>query len=251
MLSSVPSHGQDINMEQLEDYCNNLSTDDLRKLKRRQENIYEICTKALENKYRQIEAEGFPQFEQLPHDVKREILKHESIRSRRISKSIGSLTGDLYMKKCFEPLTDREIKETGISAEKSALIVTILGNILVLSLKPLGFKNYQYVDNKFIPFHQELGFSSYTILSGAMNLIDIESVLFNRRGCISIDENYVSKHLSNILNERYNKDNKEYVFCNLIFNLVCLKSIPEKNINDYTQKDIPLLYKMLKQRLRI
>lgn len=235
-----------------ENYCKNLSMDDLRKLKQYQEHKYNICMKIFENRYREIAEEGFPLFGELPKEMKREILQYNDLptRSRRISKSIGTLTKDMYMKKCFQPITAEEIMKSGITHYTSPLLVKFeLNKTHHLHLDSIGLRNYNFVDNRFIQSPLGSDFSGFTVREHHINYRDAETVLSNRQGCMSIYKKYVIEYILKKLDRLYNLKDKTYVFVKLIFNLVSMRVIPEDDINKYKQEDIPELYEMLKQRI--
>lgn len=101
-------------VDDIEKLCENLSIDEIRHLKNKYRSIYKICKNKFEDLSKKQLEEGFPQFESLPRDVQREILRsnyHTPFSTTFLNKDIYKLSTEDLKKECFNEPTTEEVNE--------------------------------------------------------------------------------------------------------------------------------------------
>lgn len=99
----------------LKNYCESLSFEEIKKLASQSEKIYNVCRHVYNEKLMDIQREGFPQYRNLPSDIKREILRvyPEEISTNYYldKESQKLLLADYARKVCRYYVTPDEIRE--------------------------------------------------------------------------------------------------------------------------------------------
>ena len=91
--------------EDLKSEFNSMDIDTLKNVTQRYERIADIAREVFEEKYA---SQGFPKYDELPPEIKEEILKHDPKRAQLVSQESKALTDRYMVEFCDQPLTAKE-----------------------------------------------------------------------------------------------------------------------------------------------